>query len=183
MKTLKTVLAVVGGLFVILFLWGALGPDEPETAAADMQTYAQGAESQSAADFYGTNTRPGSNGGGNPNATGQVQHLNAARFRQLVADYNGNKNTYIGQGPCIVDFYATWCGPCKQLSPVLDRMAAKYAGKVAIYKIDIDQVGDVSNAYGVQSIPTLLYCVNGQPIDMVTGAPDEASLDEYLSQF
>lgn len=190
MKTLKTVLAVIGTLFVLFFIWVALSPDEdttnPENYEGNSEGYAESPDYQASADdFYGNNTEPGCNAETgqsttNNSATGKVKHITSDEFCNLVADFNTNKDRYIGNGPCIVDFYATWCGPCKALSPVLDRMAKKYKGKVTIYKVDIDQEPAVSNAYNIESIPTLLLCSDGQ-IEMMSGAPDEDTLDEMMS--
>lgn len=164
---------------VLLFAIALLMPDD-ETATDDATDPAV----TSAEDFYG-NGNSSADDASTPsgsNADGKAIHLNAAQFKRLVADYaSSNKNTYIGNGPCVVDFYAEWCGPCKQLSPLLEKMAQKYAGRVTIYKVDIDEAAEVvSNAYGIESIPTLFFCSNGQ-IESITGVPGEDELDEKIS--
>lgn len=92
---------------------------------------------------------------------GKTIELTSAEFKTKVADYTSADWKYLGDKPAIVDFYATWCGPCKQLSPVLAELAAQYDGQVVIYKIDIDKQPEVAAAFGVQSIPTLLFIPAG----------------------
>lgn len=155
-----------------------------------------------ASDFYGTNagenadgsnlqgdeadiadTEPGEQSAASAGGTGKtatVTEMDSQMFMSKVADYNSDKNNYIGDMPCVVDFYAEWCGPCKQLSPIMDKMAKKYAGRVKFYKIDIDANSDVSDAYGIQSIPTIFFCSDGE-INSVTGAPDQSELDNMIS--
>jgi len=92
-------------------------------------------------------------------------HLTTAEFKQKVFNYEINKEwKYEGSLPCIVDFYATWCGPCKMIAPILEDLAAQYEGKIIIYKIDTDKEPELAAAFGIQSIPTLLFIpANGQP--------------------
>lgn len=96
----------------------------------------------------------------------EVIHLTKAEFLKKVFNYEANPNEwkYEGDKPCIVDFFATWCGPCKALSPVLDSIAKEYDGKLVVYKIDVNQEEDLAAAFGVRSIPTLLFIpMTGKP--------------------
>lgn len=113
--------------------------------------------------------------------TGSVRSISQAEFKSLVANYSTAKNKYIGSGPAVVDIYATWCGPCKQLSPIMDRMAKKYKGRVQFYKMDLEKASGVQNAYRIQSIPTLLFC-NGGKIKIINGAPGENDLDQLIAE-
>ena len=80
--------------------------------------------------------------------------------------------------PVLVDFFATWCGPCKMLAPVVEEIAAEKAGQVKVVKLDVDEVGGVAMDYGVMSIPTLIYFKNGQAVETMVGfRPKEAILD------
>ncbi len=72
--------------------------------------------------------------------------------------------------PVLVDFWAEWCGPCRAIAPVVDQLAAEYAGKLKVVKVDVDDNGDVSGKYGVMSIPTLMLFKDGQPVERIVGA-------------
>ena len=79
--------------------------------------------------------------------------------------------------PVLVDFFATWCGPCKMMAPVIDEVAAEKAGVVSVYKIDIDENPDIAQKYGVMSIPTFIAFKGGEPAKKTLGAqPKEAIL-------
>ena len=100
----------------------------------------------------------------NENKTGTI-HLTASEFKEKVFDYSNSRDwKYKGTEPCIVDFYASWCGPCKRIAPVLEDLSAEYKGKIKIYKVDIDQEKDLAAAFGIESIPTIYFCpVGGNP--------------------
>ena len=110
-----------------------------------------------------------------------VTELDSKSFISLVGDYTGTEFNYIGKRPCIVDFYATWCGPCKALGPIIDEVSAEYEGKVDFYRIDIDKSEDVAGAFGIQSVPTLIFFpLNGQPRSSVGLIPKE-TIKEAIS--
>ena len=90
--------------------------------------------------------------------TGTI-HLTKAEFLQKVWNYEANSQAwkYEGSKPAIVDFFATWCGPCKALSPVLEELAKEYGDRLVIYKVDVDQERELAGAFGVRSVPTLLF--------------------------
>lgn len=102
-----------------------------------------------------------------------VTELNADSFKAKVYDMSKEELIYLGDKPAIVDFTATWCGPCQRIAPVLDQLAAEYDGKVAIYKVDIDKNRDLAKAFNVTSIPAILYIpLNGEPV-MTIGSRDK----------
>lgn len=103
-------------------------------------------------------------------------------FLTKVMDYEKNPDVwkYLGDKPAIIDFYATWCGPCKSLAPVLEELAGEYEGKIYIYKVDVDKERELAGVFGVQSIPTLLFIpMEGEPTIM-QGARPKASLKETI---
>lgn len=78
--------------------------------------------------------------------------------------------------PVLVDFFATWCVPCKMLAPTLDAVAAEVAGRAKVYKVDVDQSPDVAAQYGVMSVPTLILFKGGQPVKQMVGAQPKPAL-------
>ena len=87
--------------------------------------------------------------------TGKVIHINQSEFIEKVYDYkkNPDKWVYEGSKPAIVDFYADWCGPCRRLSPVLEKLAEKYKDKIVIYKVNTDKERELAAAFGITSLP------------------------------
>lgn len=118
--------------------------------------------------------------------TGQQQekaiHLTKAQFLEKVYNYEAYPDTwkYEGDKPCIIDFYASWCGPCKMIAPILEELAAEYDGQIYIYKINTEEERELAAAFGIQSIPTLLFVpVDGRP-QMARGAMPKESLVEAI---
>ena len=98
--------------------------------------------------------------------TTRVVHITKADFLKKVYDFEKNPDEwkYLGSQPAIVDFYADWCGPCRQLSPVLDELAKEYSGELTIYKVNVDNERGLATFFGIRSIPTLLFIpMKGKP--------------------
>ncbi len=112
---------------------------------------------------------------------GKVVHLSTPEFKKKVFNYDVNRNwKYEGDKPCIVDFYADWCGPCKRIAPILDQLAIEYKGQIVIYKIDTDKERELASAFGIQSIPSLLFIpVNGKA-EMIKGALPKEKFKEAI---
>jgi thioredoxin 1 len=100
---------------------------------------------------------------GDSNVT--VIYMNNDSFKQLVFNYDKNKEwKYEGTKPAIIDFYAAWCPPCRQLSPLVEEIAKEYSGKIVVYKIDTDKEKLLSQRLGISGLPTLLFIpVKGKP--------------------
>ena len=97
---------------------------------------------------------------------GQVTYLTTADFKQKVMDYEAHPQEWVfaGHRPVVIDFYATWCRPCKMMSPIVEQLAKQYAGKVDFYKVDINQEPELASVFGIQSIPTFLFIpMKGKP--------------------
>ena len=104
-------------------------------------------------------------------------HLTKAEFLTKVANYEANPTEwkYLGDKPCIIDFYASWCGPCKTIAPILEDLAKEYEGQIYIYKIDTEAEQELAAAFGIRSIPSILFCPIGEAPQMAQGAlPKEA---------
>ena len=97
---------------------------------------------------------------------GVVNQLNTELFKKLVYDSQKTPTewVYAGTLPCIIDFYADWCRPCKMVSPIMDDLAKEYKGKVVFYRVNIDDEKELAQMFNIQSIPALLYVpANGKP--------------------
>lgn len=97
---------------------------------------------------------------------GEPIHITKAEFLQKVVNYEANSTEwkYLGDKPAIIDFWATWCPPCKAIAPILDDLAKEYEGQIYVYKVDVDKEQALAQAFGIQSIPTLLFVpMNGDP--------------------
>lgn len=100
-----------------------------------------------------------------------LEHLSKETFKEKVFNFEVNKDwKFEGDLPCMIDFYADWCGPCKTVAPVLEELQEEYAGKINIYKVDTEAEKELATMFGIQSIPSLLFVpTEGQP-QMAMGA-------------
>ena len=105
-----------------------------------------------------------------------IEHLTEQTFLEKVFDYKANKEwKFAGTLPCIIDFYADWCGPCKIVGPILEELATEYKDKINIYKINTEAEQELSGAFGIRSIPSILFVpLEGQPQMAVGALPKEA---------
>ena len=99
--------------------------------------------------------------------------LDSSNFDSVLA----TKNT-----PVMVDFWATWCGPCRMVAPVIEQVAEEYEGRAIVGKVDVDECGDLAMRYGVMSIPTVTVFVNGQPVAKQIGAAPKTTYAAMLDQ-
>jgi len=95
-----------------------------------------------------------------------VEYIKTQQFKDLIFDYIHEKDwKYKGDMPCVIDFYTTWCGPCKRLAPIMEELSQTYAGKVRFYKADTEQERELAYVFQIASIPQVLYIpMEGQPI-------------------
>lgn len=117
-------------------------------------------------------------------SNGAVLPLTTAQFKASVMDYEANPSEwkYLGDKPAVIDFYATWCGPCRSMSPIIEEAAKRYAGDVVFYKVDIDEETELAQLFGIQSIPFFLFIpVQGTP-SAQTGAIDAKGFDNMVRE-
>ena len=111
---------------------------------------------------------------------GKVTELTSEDFSKKVYDINGETLTYLGDKPAIIDFNATWCGPCRKIAPILEELAAEYAGQIVIYSVDVDKCGDVAAAFGISSIPAILYIPTDGDPQMTVGSRSKDQFKEEI---
>ena len=97
-------------------------------------------------------------------------------------DDNFDAEVIQAEEPVLVDFSATWCGPCQQLSPIIDELAEEYSGKVKVGKVDIDKSQDVAAKFGIMSVPTVLIFKGGEKVDQVVGLLPKTQYKTKLDQ-
>lgn len=111
---------------------------------------------------------------------GKVTVLTEAQYKSTVEDFSTEEWKYLGKMPAIVDFYADWCGPCRQMGPVLEEIAKEYAGKIVVYKVNVDDAQALSRSYGIRSIPAfLLIPTDGEP-QMAVGSMPKAEFKKRI---
>ena len=114
----------------------------------------------------------------------KVKHLTHNEFLHKVWDFEDDPNTfkYRGKLPAVVDFYADWCGPCRRVAPIMEKMAEEFEGRLVVYKVNTDQERDLAAAFNVKSIPMVLFIpVKGQPL-MQVGAMQEADYRRIIEE-
>lgn len=111
-------------------------------------------------------------------------HLTKAEFLSKVANYEADPTVwkYLGDKPAIIDFYASWCGPCRTIAPILEELADEYEGKIHIYKVDTEKEQELAAAFGIRSIPSLLFVpMEGAP-QMAQGALPKSAFKEAIEE-
>ena len=111
-----------------------------------------------------------------------MELLTTESFKEKVFNWEETQEwKFRGELPCIIDFYADWCGPCKMVAPILEKLSKEYEGKINIYKVDTEDQQELAGMFGIQSIPSILFCpVEGQP-QMAMGALPKASFESTIS--
>lgn len=112
-------------------------------------------------------------------AEGSVTYITTEQFRERIFDYSENKEwNYKGDKPCIIDFYTTWCGPCKRLAPIMEELAEQYCDQVVFYKADTERERELAYVFQISSIPQVLYIpMEGKPALLKGLYPKENIID------
>lgn len=110
----------------------------------------------------------------------KAKELTEADFNKLVYNTSLNELKYLGDKPAIVDFTAKWCGPCQRIAPVLDELAKEYEDKIVVYKVDIDKCQKLAQAFGISSVPAILYIPLDKEPSMTIGSRDKAKFQKEI---
>jgi len=117
------------------------------------------------------------------NGSPLMESLSKESFLQKVFNYEQNKEwKFEGELPCIVDFYADWCGPCKMVEPILQELAQEYQGKLNIYRVDTQAQQELAAAFGIQSIPSILFVPLNDKPQMAVGALPKETLKKTIKE-
>ena len=119
------------------------------------------------------------------NSKDEAKEINTSQFMELVMDFNANPDSWVHKGdlPVIIDFHAVWCGPCKTLSPILEKIAKEYKGKINVYKIDVDKEPIVAKEMGIKAMPTILFSpMEGKP-KINVGLMSESEIRKIVDEF
>lgn len=112
-----------------------------------------------------------------------TENLTKQTFLEKVFNFEENKEwKFEGDKPALIDFYADWCGPCKMLSPILEQLSEEYGDKIDIYKIDTEAEQELSAAFGIRSIPSMLFCPVDEQPQMANGALPKAELERVIAE-
>lgn len=114
----------------------------------------------------------------------KVTELTTAAFKKEVMDFDKHPNEWLFEGkrPAVIDFYATWCGPCKATAPIVEALSEVYAGKVDFYKVDVDAQEELASFFGIRSIPTLLFIPQEGKPSMQVGAMNRQQLEDAIKK-
>lgn len=143
-----------------------------ETGSKDSLTEANGTKEKQEAQI---------NDNGIP--TGKVDKINTATFIERIFDFKKEKDwNYKGNTFAIVDFYATWCGPCKRVAPVMEELAKEYKADIQFYKVDTDSEPEIAQAFGIQSIPSILFIPKSGKPSMYVGAYEKSEYVRIINE-
>ena len=118
----------------------------------------------------------------NKSKGGTVIHLTKETFLELVWDFEKNPDEWVYEGdlPCMIDFYADWCKPCRMVAPIMEELAEKYKGKIYVYKIDTQKERELAQVFQVTSIPRVLFCPKNEKPQMSVGALPKTTFVEAI---
>ena len=170
---------------LILPLW--LGACQPKNNAGENSSSTEEQTTDNSGNPYVSNQQDGEATLIEEDLSGKVITLSASDFIERICDVDNPKGfAYKGLTPCLVDFYAGWCGPCMKLKPTVEALAKEYKGKLIVYTINVDRAQDICEAFGIESIPTLLFFSRTKQPMRVVGYMEKQELktaiDNYLSE-
>ena len=112
-----------------------------------------------------------------------MEHLLTETFKEKIFDYDQEKEwKFKGDKPAIIDFYAEWCGPCKMMAPILEELSETYKGKIDIFKVNVDEQPELSSAFGIKSIPAILFIPLEDQPEMSVGAMPKQSFEKVIEE-
>jgi thioredoxin 1 len=112
-----------------------------------------------------------------------MEYLSKQTFLEKVFNYEENQEwKFEGKLPCLIDFYADWCGPCKMVAPILEELSKEYEGKINIYKVNTEEEQELASAFGIRSIPSLLFVPMDDKPQMAMGALPKQALKEAIAE-
>ncbi len=112
-----------------------------------------------------------------------MEHLTKETFLEKVFNYEKNQEwKFEGNLPCLIDFYADWCGPCKMVAPILDELSIEFEGKINIYKVDTEAEQELAAAFGIRSIPSMLFCPKEGKPQMAMGALPKQAMTDAINE-
>ena len=112
-----------------------------------------------------------------------MENLTKETFLSKVFNYEQNQEwNFEGELPCLIDFYADWCGPCKMVAPILEDLSKEFAGKINIYKVDTEAEQELAAAFGIQSIPSMLFCPKDGKPQMAMGALPKQAMTDAINE-
>ena len=116
--------------------------------------------------------------------SGKTVKLTKQDFLEKVMNYEKNQSEWVYEGdkPALIDFYADWCGPCRQAAPVLEELAKEYEGKIKVAKMDVDQNRETPGRFGIRNIPTLIFFKGGEVAQTIIGAQPKGSIEEEMKK-
>jgi thioredoxin len=112
-----------------------------------------------------------------------MEHLTKDSFLEKVFNFEQNQEwKFEGALPCLIDFYADWCGPCKMVAPILEELSKEFEGKINIYKVNTEVEQELAAAFGIQSIPSLLFCPKEGKPQMAMGALPKQAMTDAINE-
>ena len=112
-----------------------------------------------------------------------TQHLKKEDFKTKVFDFEKNKEwKFAGKLPCIIDFYADWCSPCKMIGPILEEISEEYSGKLNVYKVNTEQEQELASVFGIRSIPSILFVPKTGNPQMAVGALPKTNIENAIRE-